>query len=353
MPSIHQALNFLALAGFTAAVPLKEAGSKLLKRDALPDYAIKYAPLSYLYSAEKWFPSDITTHLANVQPEVDFVASGINGSITLDTLDTYASDVYLTASDGPILNPLDDTPAWLLSEYGIPNSDGLSAAPGLIIAAEKNSTTTDVFYFYFYSYNYGGKVLDINFDDHVGDWEHVMIRFVDEVPYAIYCSEHSAGSAYYWDVVDFSGDRPITYIAYGGHANYVTAGTQDYTIALGIVSDKTDAGYLWDMTLNYRGYLYDVDSSTFTATSGAGTGATEEAGETADWLNWLGYWGDEEYPDGLLDDVETGQYCISSECHYTSGPTGPVDKNLERTAMCENEDDCTIFDNISDLTTQS
>ena len=154
-------------------------------------------------------------------------------------------------------------------------------------------------------------------------------------------------------MVDFSGDRPITYIGYGGHANYVTAGTQNYTIALGIISDKTDAGYLWDMTLNYRGYLYDVDSSTFTVASGAGTGATEEANETADWLNWLGAWGDEEYPDGFLDDVETGQYCISSECHYTSGPTGPADKNLERTAMCQTEDDCTIFDNIHDLTTQS
>jgi hypothetical protein len=28
-----------------------------------------------------------------------------------------------------------------------------------------------------------------------------QIRFVNEEPYAIYCSEHSAGSAYYWDVV--------------------------------------------------------------------------------------------------------------------------------------------------------
>ncbi|KAJ5560337.1 hypothetical protein N7513_002736 [Penicillium frequentans] len=353
MPSTRQVFTFLALASLTAAAPVKEADRKLRKRDTLPDYAITYAPLSYLYSGEKWFPSDITTHLANVEPEEDYTAIGTNGSVTLDTLDSLSSDVYLTASDGPILDPLDGTPAWLSSDYGIPDSDGLSAAPGLIIAAEKNSTTTDVFYFYFYSYNYGGKVLDINFDDHVGDWEHVMIRFVDEEPYAIYCSQHSAGSAYYWDVVDFSGDRPITYVAYGGHANYVTAGSQDYTIALGIISDTTDAGYLWDMTLNYRGYLYDVDADTFSVASGAGTGATEEADESADWLNWLGRWGDEEYPDGLLDDIETGQYCISSECHYTSGPTGPVDKNLDRTTMCEDDDDCTIFDNIDDLTTQS
>lgn len=69
-----------------------------------------------------------------------------------------------------------------------------------------------------------------------------QIRFVNGEPYAIYCSEHSAGSAFYWDVVNFDGDRPITYVGYGGHANYVTAGTQEYTIALGLITDHTDAG---------------------------------------------------------------------------------------------------------------
>ena len=157
MPSIRQVTTFVALAGLAAAAPRKEGKPTLRKREALPDYALTYAPLSYLYSGEKWWPSDITVHLANVEPEVNFTAIGTNGSVTVDTLDSLASDVYLTASDGPILDPSKSTPAWLASDYGIPDSDGLSAAPGLIIAAEKNSTTTDVFYFYFYSYNYGGE----------------------------------------------------------------------------------------------------------------------------------------------------------------------------------------------------
>lgn len=157
MCSIRQTFTFLALASLTAANPLEKVASRLRKRDGLPDYAISYAPLTYLYSGEKWFPSDIAIHLENVQPEVNFTANGANGSVTLDTLNNLSSDVYLTASDGPILDPLDGTPAWLSSDYGTPNSDGLSAAPGTIIAVEKNSTTTDVFYFHFYSYNYGGK----------------------------------------------------------------------------------------------------------------------------------------------------------------------------------------------------
>ena len=139
-------LSFAALAGLTLAAPHKQ----LRKREALPDYATTNAPYSYLYSGESYFPSDITTHLANTNPEVDFVAIGANGSVTVDTLDNYNSSVYLTSANKP-----SDSAAWLYSDYGIP-SDGYSAAPGLIIAAEKNSTTTDVFYFYFYSYNFGG-----------------------------------------------------------------------------------------------------------------------------------------------------------------------------------------------------
>jgi hypothetical protein len=40
------------------------------KRDTIPDYAITYAPYSYLYSGESYWPSDIATHLEHVTPEV-------------------------------------------------------------------------------------------------------------------------------------------------------------------------------------------------------------------------------------------------------------------------------------------
>lgn len=43
----------------------------------------------------------------------------------------------------------------------------------------------------------------------------------------------------------------------------------------------------------------------------------------------------------------------SGECLVESGPTGPVMKNLGRTTVCQDEDDCVIFDNINDLTEQS
>lgn len=115
------------------------------KRDTIPDYAITYAPYSYLYSGESWWPSHIATHLEHCTPEVNFVAVG--SAATLETLDELASEVYLTSDDN-----VEDNPTWLL---GIkPDSSGYTSAPATIIVADKTEYV-DVFYFYFYSYNHG------------------------------------------------------------------------------------------------------------------------------------------------------------------------------------------------------
>lgn len=115
------------------------------KRDTIPDYAITYAPYSYLYSGESWWPSDVTTHLEHCTPKVGFVAIG--PAATLETLHELAPDVYLTSDDN-----VEDNPTWLL---GIkPDSSGYTSAPATIIVVDKTEYV-DVFYFYFYSYNHG------------------------------------------------------------------------------------------------------------------------------------------------------------------------------------------------------
>lgn len=148
MPSLRQVCSLCAVFGLAAAAP----ATRVQRRATLPDYAITYAPWTYLYSGEAYFPSDITTHLANVIPQVNYTTLGARASVALSTLNTYNSSVYLTAADTPSNNP-----AWITSGYGKPDSNGVSAAPGTIIAVQKNATTVDVFYFHFYSYNYGGK----------------------------------------------------------------------------------------------------------------------------------------------------------------------------------------------------
>jgi hypothetical protein len=153
-PVIMLPLRQIACFGSLVALVSAAPSPKLTERQSgLPSYALTYAPWSYVYSGEQWFPSDIKTHLANTIPEVNFVAIGSQGSATVNNLDTYNTSVYLSEP-----TPASDSLPFLYSAYGTPdNSTGFSAAPGTIIAVQKNATWVDVFYFYFYSYNYGGK----------------------------------------------------------------------------------------------------------------------------------------------------------------------------------------------------
>lgn len=128
-----------------AATPRRAPKFDKAKRDTIPDYAITYAPYSYLYSGESWWPSDVATHLQHVTPEVNYVA--VESTVTLETLDELASDVYLTSNDN-----VEDNPTWLLGVE--PSSSGYTSSPATIIVADKGDYV-DVFYFYFYSYNHG------------------------------------------------------------------------------------------------------------------------------------------------------------------------------------------------------
>lgn len=69
------------------------------------------------------------------------------------------------------------------------------------------------------------RVLGTSFGNHVGDWEHTMIRFQDGTPQAIYLSQHDSGIAYTWDaIIKNEQGRPSVYIALGDHACYAVVG---------------------------------------------------------------------------------------------------------------------------------
>ena len=56
-------------------------------------------------------------------------------------------------------------------------------------------------------YNRGDVVFGKEFGDHVGDWEHNMIRFVDGHPSGIWCSQHSNSEAFKFAAVEKYGQR--------------------------------------------------------------------------------------------------------------------------------------------------
>lgn len=120
-----------------------------VKRDGnLPDFVLRYAPLTYLHSSEQYWPSDIAAHLPKVIPQVNYEPVG--GAPTLQSLSTLGNDVYLTAVDDVLAHDTE----FFKSTVGKP-TDGLSGAPATIVAVEKPGGIVDAFYFYFFSWNYG------------------------------------------------------------------------------------------------------------------------------------------------------------------------------------------------------
>jgi hypothetical protein len=324
---------------FLGALLTSSTRPSLVNSGAFPDYVLNYAPHVFLYSKEGYWPSDLAVHIQHVVPKIN--GTTLASSVTLETVSQYNGHTYLTSKDNQANHA---KIAWITSTYGKPDSSGVAAsAPATIIVAEKNGGILDAFYFYFYSYNYGPAVLGEHWGNHVGDWEHSMVRFVNGQPSVVYYSQHTGGSAYQYSAVQKNGVRPVSYAATGSHANYPTAGEQDYEpeVPGGILHDSTDAGFYWDVTKNYRGYWYDVSSQVFTSSGGGGQGGLLQASEGVGWLKFAGMWGDAQ-----IKDLVDGQVCIGQQCIYTAGPTGPWMKNLGRTAVCQNEDKCTIKTSI-------
>ncbi|CAL1699081.1 unnamed protein product [Somion occarium] len=304
-------------------------------QQAIPEFVIEFAPLSHLWSQEKWFPSDISTHLAHVLPEVNFTI--VSDSIGFQDIGSLGNDVFLTSID-----PVEDEPSWMLSTENKPEGKGLSGAPATIICIEKEGGILDAFYFHFYSFDEGNSILGQEFSDHVGDWEHIMVRFVNNTPSVIYLSAHSGGFAFNYSALQMTRHRATTFIAGGTHANYASPGPHLHGPD-NLLNDRTDAGPLWDVTLNFRGYWFDIPAQTFSVASGAGLGRKEEGDEGVGWLQFEGMWGDEQYPV-----PEHGQVCNATfnECKFSSGPTGPIAKNLGRNQVCEHETNCTISSSV-------
>lgn len=294
----------------------------------------------YLSASENYFPSDIATHVANSRP-LDGSGALLTGPSplnpgNLDSLNAFANggaDVFLTSNEG-----IRALPGWFQGTR--PASDGSigSTRASVIVTVAKANNVLDAFYFYFYSYNQGNWVFDnpgLEFGDHVGDWEHTMVRFANGVPQSVYYSQHSGGQAFQYSAVEkhTDGVRPVAYVAKGSHANYAIPGPHDHTIpnfntVIGPLTDHTDRGVFWDPALNPYSYTYDVGAKTFAAYNGA---------DPVSFLNFAGKWGDKQLPDNT-----PGQINIFGQRKYTSGPTGPRDKKLDRSAVCPDSKNCWV-----------
>ena len=199
----------------------------------IPQFVLDYAPFVHLYSEEKFWPCDIAEHLLHTTPDLNYTPiedeQQVSNLTNLDELNEYENGrhVFLTSNDN-----VEDRPDWLGGQKNIPNEfsenicdevrchsklmqapigrrsqGGRSDAPAVLVTVNKGDGVVDAFWFFFYSYNLGNVVLNVRFGNHVGDWEHTLVRFHHGKPVAVYYSEHDFGSAYSYDAVEKIGKR--------------------------------------------------------------------------------------------------------------------------------------------------
>lgn len=269
-------------------------------------------------------PSDIANQVVHTIPKVNHVpVTNVPTPLTLDNLDQLnglgGKDVWLTSREG-----IPAYPEWFRGVAPDENRRTNNVISSAIVTVDKGKDVLDAFYFYFHAFNEGNRVLGLEFGSHVGDWEHNMIRFQNGAPQAVYFSQHSSSQTFTYRAVEKNGVRPVAYIAKGSHAVYATTGTHDHTIPRlnlpgGLVEDHCDRGKLWDPTLSAYSYSYDRTSKKFTP---------YDQSFPVNWLYFLGRWGDQTPPDG-----SNGQVVIFGQKKYSGGPTGPIDKRLDRENM--------------------
>lgn len=197
----------------------------------IPQYVLDYAPLVHLYSEEQFWPCDLKEHLFHVTPELNYTPIEGLPQLNLTNLDQLnqfekGRHVFLTSNDN-----VEDRPDWLGGQVNIPDDytndakfdhsgsriamnkspkrshGGHSDAPAVLVTVDKGDGIVDAFWFFFYSYNLGNLVFGVRFGNHIGDWEHTLIRFEHGKPKVVFVSEHFFGSAYNYSAVEKIGNR--------------------------------------------------------------------------------------------------------------------------------------------------
>ncbi|KAJ3541102.1 hypothetical protein NM208_g4764 [Fusarium decemcellulare] len=316
-----------------------------------PDYVASYAPLVWLHSEDPYMPSDLLTHIRHTTPKLDGRPISDLPSLDLDNLgllnDHGGEAVALTSNDDPL-----SAPDWLLGEA--PDAAGQihNATPCAVILVEKNEVELDAFYFYFYSFNEGPNITQVleplnhlvkgpkveagmHFGDHVGDWEHNMIRFKDGKPIGIYYSQHVDGAAFDWDDAKVSKNdgRPIVYSARGSHANYPGSGEQIHNAAL---IDYCNEGRRWDPVLSANFYRFDPASFTLTTLTPPNQklSPSPPSYNLTSWFDYTGHWGDILYPDSDPRQETIPRFGLK---RFETGPNGPRFKHLVRKGLLRDE----------------
>ncbi|MEX1364253.1 MAG: Vps62-related protein [Nannocystaceae bacterium] len=249
---------------------------------------------------------------------------------------------YWIRSIDPLDSPSDTLPFF---------AGDLATAPVYAYWADKGGGVVDLVYFVYYPYNRGKSVLDTIWGNHVGDWEHITVRLLEQpdgsyAPSQVYLSAHDFGGAEDWgsgEVALYDGTHPVVYVAWGSHGFwsqpgdhvYVSIGETDpvFDLCLTLVCvelvDRTEAGVAWDTWEHIVGLDFGAQqglggaswpawmSDDFTD-PGAGDPAVPGMGP-------IFRWGNPEDCSVLGIPVDITD--IIGVCRLENGPTGPISKD--------------------------
>lgn len=274
----------------------------------IPDSIIRdYSPLVYLHNEEIFFPSDVEHFLDNVNIESDHMS-------TIETLECESCS-NLTFFSG--FNP----------------AENLQRTPVYAIVVNKDPNIVDVFYFYFYPFNLGKRVcvgIKVNniclgyysyFGNHVGDWEHVSVRFENGRPQKIYYSSHNFGVLVPWTSATAHSEfptHPIAYCSDGSHGCYPTKGDYVYNqIANGeSLIDRSNDGILWKTWQNV--VILRVNEQDKCCYDFNGQYLSDVIIKNGfNWIDFDGRWGNKQ-----------GLTCLFGQCVLEGGPSGPFKKGF-------------------------
>ncbi|MCA9705672.1 MAG: Vps62-related protein [Myxococcales bacterium] len=217
--------------------------------------------------------------------------------------------------------------------------------------ADKGGGVVDLVYFVYYPYNRGKSVVDTIWGNHVGDWEHITVRLLEQpdgslAPSQVYLSAHGFGGAYDWgsgEVALHDGTHPVVYSAWGSHGFwaqpgehvYMTIGRTDpifdvcITLVCAELADRTEAGVAWDtwehlVGLDFfaqqglEGVAWPAWMSDDFTDPGAGDPAVPGMGP-------IYRWGNPEDCSVLGIPIDITD--LIGVCRLEDGPTGPISKD--------------------------
>ncbi|KAH6688823.1 hypothetical protein BKA61DRAFT_304670 [Leptodontidium sp. MPI-SDFR-AT-0119] len=320
------------------SIALTEELARSLNHTLIPEFVLEYAPYVYLHRDDSYYPSDMAKHLENTYPSINFTAvEGGPHPLTLDNLNELnelgGENIFLSSTEDVVT-----LPKFLHGQEPDPITYRTDNAKScVVIVVDKGNGLIDAFYMYWYTFNDGPSAIGHQVGNHLGDWEHNMVRFQNGTPTAVWYSQHEFGFAFTYSTVQKIGKRPVSFSAKGSHANYAVAGNLDLhntngIIPAHIVYDRTQQGKLWDPTLSAYYYTYSTEKKEFTP-------AIKDT--PVNYLYFEGKWGDDQFP---MD--KKGQEEFYGYVKWIGGPQGPWFKHLDRPDVCLPTRECVVKDRM-------